>query len=95
MTSFVVTNGAIFCQVDNCTYCGSSEIKCQMTGATTYTTDRCSGVDYIQCLVKVFIPLYFFHVLLCCSLMLNYFKLLFPTSIYTPFTIMTKHKIDL
>ncbi len=38
---------------------------------------------YIKCLAKVFIPLNFFHVLLCCCLMLNCFKLLFYTLIYT------------
>ncbi len=42
---------------------------------------------------EVFIPLHLFHVLLCCSLMLHCFKLLFfPTSIYTTYTIMTKQK---
>ncbi len=35
-------------------------------------------------------PFIFFHVLLCCSLMLNSFELLFfPTSAYTPYTTMT------
>ncbi len=46
---------------------------------------------HLQCLGKVFIPLNFFHVL-CCCLMLNCFKLLFSTSIYTPYTIMVKQK---
>ncbi len=31
----------------------------------------------IQCLAKVFINLHFFHVLLCCCLMLSCFKLVF------------------
>ncbi len=34
----------------------------------------------------------FFHILLCCCLMLNCFKLPFSTSIYTPCTILTKQK---
>ncbi len=48
--------------------------------------------QYLQCLAKVFIPLHFVHVLLCSCLMLNCFKLLFSTSIYTPCTIMVKQK---
>ncbi len=48
--------------------------------------------QYLQCLAKVFIPLHFVHVLLCSCLMLNCFKLLFSTSIYTPYTIMVKQK---
>ncbi len=42
---------------------------------------RCSRnllfVLHLQCLAKVFIPLQFFHILLCYCLMLNCFKLLF------------------
>ncbi len=44
----------------------------------------------IQCLSKVFLPLnccYAFFV----AALINCFKLLFPTSIYTPYTIMVKH----
>ncbi len=48
------------------------------------------GIHSTEC-TKVFIPLHFFHVLLCCCLMLNCFKFLYFfsflfTSIYTPYT---------
>ncbi len=47
---------------------------------------------YIQCLAKVFKPLHFFHVL-CCSLMLNCFILLFfPHQSTLAYTIIAKQK---
>ncbi len=49
---------------------------------------------HVQCLAKVFIPLNFFHVLLLLPYV-NCFKLLFfSTSAYTPYTILTKHKLN-
>ncbi len=58
-------------------------IMCLVSGAVALVF----LVAEIQCLAKVFKPLHFFHVL-CCSLILNCFKLLFSTSIYTPYTII-------
>ncbi len=52
------------------------------------------NTKYITCVCVCVCSAYkiihlFFHVL-CCSLMLNSFELRSPTSIYTPYTIMTK-----
>ena len=48
----------------------------------------------IQCIQKVFRPLHFFHIFLCCGLMLKSFKYIFPSLIYTQYHIMTKQKQD-
>ncbi len=51
----------------------------------------CYMLTAIHFLAEVFIPLKIFNVL-CCCLMLNWFELLFSTSIYTPYTLMVKQK---
>ena len=40
---------------------------------------------YIQCVLKVFRPLDFFHILLLYSLILKLIKSFFPSSIYTQY----------
>ncbi len=48
----------------------------------------------IQCIQKVFRPPSLFSILLCCSLILNLFKFIFFSLIYTPYLIMTKWKLN-
>ncbi len=64
----------------NCCLLFKSHLNSRYSGqsALVWYCCRCScDIDDIQCLAKVFIPLHFFHILLCCCLMLNCFKLLF------------------
>ncbi len=61
---------------------------------TLYCVCVCVGVGVYSASYSaiVLIALNFSHILLCCFPMLNCFKLLFPISINTPYTVTVKQK---
>ncbi len=53
----------------------------------------CCSKTFIYSALQMYSYPFIFHILFCCLLVLNCFKLLFsPTLIYTPYTILTKQK---